>query len=496
MKFSNGVLRNAPYPPYRLNPPDFTKYCPVRPINEALAPYVNETLQAYNRRSKYVNKHHYYHNRTVLVKEYLTKDPHPVSLNQLSQYYDDSSRLTKQKIISSGVFVKEELSIRLAHQLNMLQQLPYNVVNNFHFNQVYESYYNMFERIRRMPGILTIEENAIFTRMLIKILHDFNSLNLPHLIMGALECMILGLYPSNKMDELVSYLLRARISRRIIAEEHISITENFSKGKTKNATIFGDIFQKCSAEYYLKKAALQAQRFIGDMYFPTIPMPEFKIEGDTDLSFYFLPNHITYLLGEILRNTYEATIKEYIRSGSSKPSPITVTVISNKDFIIFRISDLAGGVHLDENQLWSFGKSKEKAKKSLDNFHKLPGLQTISIYDHLYDKKSISRKEYKKIQTNYYYSSLTPMGYVNPWHKDQNRSDITTEGFNMNRPLLGLFERSFRYKLGIGLAMCKVYADYWNGDVQLHSMEGYGTDTVLKLRHLTNYSNVPQLDKL
>lgn len=112
--------------------PDFTKYC-IGPVNEELAPYIMETMKAYPSNSEYINPQHYYHNRTVLVENYLKRSPNPVSLTQLAQYYDDSTKLTRTKIINSGKFVKEELVIRIAHKLNQLQQLPFNVVNNFHF---------------------------------------------------------------------------------------------------------------------------------------------------------------------------------------------------------------------------------------------------------------------------------------------------------------------------------------------------------------------------
>nr|CAI6519244.1 AEL_HP1_G0019580.mRNA.1.CDS.1 [Saccharomyces cerevisiae] len=111
--------------------PDFTKYC-IGPVNEELAPYIMETMKAYPSNSEYINPQHYYHNRT------------------LAQYYDDSTKLTRTKIINSGKFVKEELVIRIAHKLNQLQQLPFNVVNNFHFVQVYESYYNILKALENI----------------------------------------------------------------------------------------------------------------------------------------------------------------------------------------------------------------------------------------------------------------------------------------------------------------------------------------------------------
>ncbi|CCK70921.1 protein kinase PKP2 KNAG_0F02560 [Huiozyma naganishii CBS 8797] len=479
--------------------PDFSKYSPIQPIKEGLAPYLFETMKAYPNGSKYVNQQHYYHNKTVLIENYARRTPNPVSLTQLAQYYDDSSTLTKAKIINSGKFVKEELAIRMAKKLRLLQNLPFNVVNNFHFVQVYESYYDIFERFRRFPTIRTLEDNMRFAEFTKDILQDFNSLNLPHLVMGALECTILDLYPTEKMDELLSDLLRARISRRLIVEEHLSVTANFLSGKNENTLVLGDIFQECSASEYVLEASRMCQRFIKDMYYDDILLPELIIKGTTDLKFYFLPTHLKYLLGELLRNAYTATTKEFIRKGLSKPTPIEVTIIENPENYLFKISDNAGGLlHPDEN-IWSFGKSKARASESLSSFHRLPGLQTVSIYDHLYEeKRQKSRSEggFAGTESRCNYPREVAKPYIRTSLEPTTHWNLKKGQFKFEKPLIEILERPFRYKLGIGLAMCKVYADYWNGDLSLHSMPGYGVDTVLKLGNLMKHTQKKQLDKV
>lgn len=410
-----------------------------------------------------------------------------MSLAQLAQYYDDSTTLTKHKIINSGRFVKEELAIRMAHKIYQLQQLPFNVVNNFHFVQVYESYYNIFERFRKFPRIKTIEDNSRFVEFTRRILQDFNSLNLPHLVMGALECNILELLPRDEIDALLSSLLRARISRRLIVEEHLSISANYLSGKKENTLVLGDIFQECQALDYFMEASRTCEKFVKAMYFDDIPIPELIIEGQKDLTFYFLPTHLQYILGEILRNIYEATIKDYIRKGLAKPEPIVITIVKNDSSFIFRFSDKAGGILHHEEDIWSFGKSKERAAESLNNFHKLPGLQTVSLYDHLYNGEEHDMNT-RTLMANrpYMHTSLEAMGH----------SNLKKGPYKFEMPLIEMLERAPRYKLGIGLAMCKIYAEYWNGDLSLTTIPGHGTDTVLTLGNLMAHSDELQLDKV
>ena len=66
---------------------------------------------------------------------------------------------------------------------------------------------------------------------------------------------------------------------------------------------------------------------------------------------------------------------------------------------------------------------------------------------------------------------------------------------NKRSTLEDLMARPHEYKLGMGLPMCSVYADYWNGSLQMNSLEGYGCDTSLTLKKLGYHSNVIQLDR-
>jgi signal transduction histidine kinase len=293
--------------------------------------------------------------------------------------------------------------------------------------------------------------------------------------MGALESCILDSLPQAKLDELVSSLLRARISRRLIVEEHLSLTKNFmsSPNKPRDHNFIGDIFLKCSAKEHLEITAKNAATFIDNLY-PGIKMPKLVLQGDVNLSFQFLTSHLHYLFGEILRNSYEATVKHFIESNpdpTDEPQPVTVSIIDNKDYVAFRFSDRGGGVKIKPiNKIWSFGKDPVLSRISLANFHKLPNLKSSGFNN---DSLEYEARE-SLLQTS--------IGGI-----DNNSIKEAT--------LINLMQRPADYKLGLGLAMCKVYADYWNGDLVMHSLNGYGTDTFLKLGKLGHSHDKRQLDR-
>ena len=78
-------------------------------------------------------------------------------------------------------------------------------------------------------------------------------------------------------------------------------------------------------------------------------MIRLKIDGHTNAQFAYLPLPLEYILPELLKNSFRATIEHHNRgagggSSSNAPLPdVSVTIaVNEKDFII-RIRDRGGG---------------------------------------------------------------------------------------------------------------------------------------------------------
>jgi hypothetical protein len=52
--------------------------------------------------------------------------------------------------------------------------------------------------------------------------------------------------------------------------------------------------------------------------------------------------------------------------------------------------------------------------------------------------------------------------------------------------LSSLSSRPPNLRLGMGLPLSRVYAEYWAGNLELHSLEGYGVDAFLQISKLGN----------
>lgn len=422
----------------------------------------------YPQDSELINSRHFYQN-TVLL-DWIKRTPRPVSLRQLAFF---GRKLTASKLISSGQFVQEELPTRLAHRIRDMQELPYGVVSNSHLSKVYEMYYMAFNKFRRFPKIKSLEDNDRFCVLLNELLNEHLTI-IPNLVMGAIECSMYHAINSERLDKFMSSILCSRISRRVIAEQHLSLTSNFKKGTYNmdhDPNYIGAVFLRCNAKEVVQTCGEQARAVVKTLY-PDTQLPEIQIEGLTDTNFLYMKSHLDYILGEILRNSVEATVRKHKDSGHPPP-PILVSITNTSETILIRVSDQGGGIPSDIlPHIWSFSKGP-RSQGRLENFRHVPSFAGIS--------EEVSANEYERFEQLLRHS---------PTHTEF--PDVTT-AFGS---LTSLSSRPPQLKLGMGLPLSRVYAEYWDGHLDLHSLEGYGVDVFLRISRLGNQNEKLQLDRV
>lgn len=460
----------------------------------------------YPRGSSLINSRHFYQN-TVLM-EWFHKSPRPVSLRQLAFF---GRKLTKEKLIASASFVQEELPTRLAHRIRDMQVLPFSVVSNPHICKVYEMYYQAFDKFRRVPRIDSLEKNEKFCTLLNSLLAEHLSV-IPNLVMGAIECSMANSIDSKELDKFMSSILRSRISRRVIAEQHLALTASFKQDtynhkhfhktqkKSKHDSgelnvsdpnYIGAVFLQCSAQESISSCGQRATALIQDLY-PDAVMPELIIESHPDAKFPYMRSHLDYILGELLRNSIEATVnKHYITTeeskvhGNKKPPGILVSISSTQDSVLIRISDQGGGIPEEIlPHIWSFAKGP-RSQYRLDNFRQVPtyaGLLQEVVTSGEQNNKTDGKEGAKQGRS----AKAKEFSYGQP----------TTKETDFMASLSSLSSRPPELKLGMGLPLSKVYVEYWDGHIDLQSLEGYGCDVILRISRIGNQSERLQLDRV
>jgi pyruvate dehydrogenase kinase 2/3/4 len=184
-------------------------------------------------------------------------------------------------------------------------------------------------------------------------------------------------------------------------------------------------------------------------------IPEIRIQGHLEATFPYILSHLEYIIGELLRNSIQATV-EHRHSDAANPPPIDVLICETSQHVIMRFSDQGGGIPRDIlPYLWSFSKGPRRLAR-LKNLTEVPTLS--ATMQELRSKKS------KKNKNGQDESSTL--------HRDSSLSTLTGRPPDL--------------KLGIGLPMSKIYAEYWAGSLEIHSLEGYGTDAFLQISKLGN----------
>ncbi|ROT43203.1 alpha-ketoacid dehydrogenase kinase [Sodiomyces alkalinus F11] len=370
--------------------------------------------------------------------------------------------LTEARLLKSANYVRTELPTRIAHRIRDMQQLPYGVASNPDINDVYNLYNDAFHTFRKVKEIQTLEDNDQFCSIIRTMLKTHLPV-IPKLATGIIKSR--DQVDRRVLDGFMYTILRARISRRVIAEQHLALTETFhsdwfSHGATLSETEFiGEVFIKCVAKDVIDRCASAVQKLARSTYGPDVYIPDINVNGHLDASFPYILSHFEYIIGELLRNSVQAVIERQQRQAAEGPSvpsvpppPIEVTICEAPTQVIIRISDQGGGIPTDElPYLWSFTGGPQ-SRRRLENLRRVPTLAATMQELHVSDELG--------------------------------RADLKTPTYTNS--LATLTSRPPDLRLGIGLPLSKVYAEYWAGTLELHSLWGYGVDAFLQISKLGN----------
>lgn len=155
------------------------------------------------------------------------------------------------------------------------------------------------------------------------------------------------------------------------------------------------------------------------------------------------------------------------------PAPIEVTICEAQEHVIIRISDRGGGIPREElPYLWSFSKGPQSANR-LENLGQVPRMAATMQELHI---DELGRADLKA-------PTYPPPP---PPPQEQPLSEATPHTPSQQNSLSSLTSRPPNLRLGMGLPLSRVYAEYWAGSLHVHSLEGYGVDAFLQISRLGN----------
>jgi pyruvate dehydrogenase kinase 2/3/4 len=216
------------------------------------------------------------------------------------------------------------------------------------------------------------------------------------------------------------------------------------------ADFVGEVFLKCNARDMVQRCG-KLTRALMQTSTGSDRIPEVLVQGHLEATFPYIESHLEYIIGELLRNSIQAVLEKF-EGSSEQPPPIEVLICETPQHVIMRISDQGGGIPREIlPYLWSFSKGP-RVQSRLKNLGQMPLIDA------------------------------TMRGLVVP---SVNNADAK-KWLPGESSLASWSSRPLDLRLGMGLPMSRVYAEYWAGSLELHSLEGYGVDAFLQISKLGN----------
>ncbi|KAJ3737435.1 P-loop containing nucleoside triphosphate hydrolase protein [Lentinula guzmanii] len=386
---------------------------------------------------------------TELLAKYASSPHRPLNLSALLSF---GRPLTPSSVLASVSYALEEIPRRLATRVQSLEALPFIVGTNPYIASILAAHKESFMWLATYPTPKTLEENAKFAETL-EDLVEKHANDIPTIAKGFQEC---SKYMSNaQISEFLDGAIRNRISVRLIAEQHISLSRAIHDSENLNV---GVVNTHCSPADMVRMCG----SFVGELCEATLgASPVIVIEGDRDASFAYVPVHLEYVLTELLKNAFRATVEHHLKKDMGRGSmpPILTTLSapprlpgSTSNYFSIRIRDQGGGVTpTNIPQIFSYAFTTAGRGASGDDGS---GGGPYAA-QHVGGSAAIGDGG---------------MGEGNLF------GEITGKGLQTG---LGTIAG-----LGYGLPMSRLYAKYFGGSLELMSLEGWGCDVYLKLRCL------------
>ncbi|KAG6849417.1 hypothetical protein H0H93_008663 [Arthromyces matolae] len=376
-----------------------------------------------------------------LLSKYASLTLRPLDLSTLLSY---GRPVTPESVLASVHCALLELPHRLATRVRSIEALPFIVGTNPYVANTLNAYRESFRWLATHPPITSVSENAKFAEQLADLVQGHAN-DIPTLAKGFQECSryISPLQITNFLDGAI----RNRISVRLIAEQHIALSQALG-----NADAFdvGVVDTRCSPASMIKMCG----SFVSELCEATFgASPTLVINGHTDATFAYIPVHLEYMLTEILKNAFRATVEHH---GNHHPPfrplpPITITISppsrirGTSPYLGLRIRDEGGGVsHINMARIFSyaFTTAGRNAEGGFDDGGGPYAAQHVGGIAAFGNEGS---------------------GGANLF------SEITGKGLQTG---LGTIAG-----LGYGLPMSQLYARYFGGSLDLMSLEGWGEGT-------------------
>ncbi|GJN89865.1 hypothetical protein Rhopal_002854-T1 [Rhodotorula paludigena] len=402
--------------------------------------------------------------------------------------------LDEPTLLQSAERTRKELLAGLARRVSQHLSLPYLPATNPSLAKVHQLYSKAFFDLSTVPEVRTLADNDRLCKGLAQMVEEHRD-NIPLLAKGFKESR--KYLPDATITEFLDRAIRNRISLRLMAEQHLSLSaasfpflrpsSPSSASSSSDTVIVQPNDPRVEPSARPPSSSLSASR-VGVLDLALSPYdlihncaeyvtllcestygvaPGYRIEGGLpDMTVGSVGSHLEYILTELLKNAFRATVEYNV------PKP------EEKDPSVFRFEDLPHAHML-----------KSDFPEVLITVSTVPGAMTIRIRDR---GGGVPPENVRNI-FSYAFTSVP----VLPDPDSDPDSPAATYGGTTNAGYLGGVgggpeggESALQTNvgtlagLGFGLPLSRIYSSYFGGSLDLVSMYGWGTDVYCVLKTL------------
>ncbi|PYH49212.1 alpha-ketoacid dehydrogenase kinase family protein, partial [Aspergillus saccharolyticus JOP 1030-1] len=435
--------------------------------------------------------------------------------------------LSKDALLASANFTLSLLPARLASRIEALRNLPFIVVSNPHVTQIYNNYLHSLSTLLpyQQRQVTTLEEENQFAEVLADLVHTHTN-TIPILARGFLECR--RYINSADVTRFLDTHLRARIGTRLIAEQHLAL--HFASQPVRDTQSGANSSSSSSSsnnEHTPAKDAAPPSNYIGVIDTALQPArivklcedfvgeicelkygvrPRLVIGGQPDASFAHVPVHVEYILTELLKNAFRATVE----SGNGD-EPIEVTIAAAPDVPSahhYHPADALSNPNNTPSWQNQHQHQFQQQSESDTNFHMDHNYTVVGTADANESIKSwtIPSAQCITIRIRDRGGGIPPEVLPNIWsysfttfseyddHYQGGGGSETHEGMEALNTIAAASgggggangHLSSIAGLGYGLPLSRAYAEYFGGSIAIQSLWGWGTDVYLTLQGVGN----------
>jgi pyruvate dehydrogenase kinase 2/3/4 len=339
------------------------------------------------------------------IHHYTTFPQTGVSLQQMVLFGQNPSQGT---LLKASQFLSEELPVRIAHRVKELDQLPHNLSNMPSIVKVKNWYAQSFEELVSFPKFTlpeslkqTMQESPKNAEFLPE---SIPNPSLQH-VFGGLGASSSNGNGSTKMripierryfakassnitypPEVVEYNTRFTQALELIKRRHDPTVTTVAQGvlewkRSQKANIIGTDIQAWLDRFYMSRIgirfligqhvalntlqphkdyvgiictdtnvhdiaheAIENAKFICQDHYAMFKPPPVELVCPEDLSFAYVPGHLSHILFELLKNSLRAVVERFGCENESALPPIKVIIVEGKEDITIKITDEGGGI--------------------------------------------------------------------------------------------------------------------------------------------------------